>query len=139
MHLKKEIDQIEVLPADEDDVIEKQEFDDRRRVPPIDILRVGLATMQNEMGRLVKRSKARGLNGQQAYILKEYVKTCSDIMRKHKSLNIDAIGLDDLETASDERLAEMILGAAKSLSMDITDMNILPKPKASRKAIAHED
>lgn len=123
---------IEFNAAAEGDV---SDFDETARIAPKKVLRMGLQIMNNEMKRLAKQSRASGLNGMQSMVLNQFVRTASEIQKKHKDMNIDFLEIDDLSTVSEEELIMQAVDAMKELKIDITDVVV---QRGRRKTIDHE-
>ena len=112
------------------------DFNETAVVNPWKLLRKGIATIANEIDRLVLKSKATGLNGSEARSLKEYVQTVSDIFKKHPTVHLGLTDQDDIENVSDEELRRIVIECARIGKVDLSQLS---NGKLRQKVIDHDD
>lgn len=103
---------------------ERREFDESLPIRPDRLLRTGLNVMRNEIDRMVDQSKKGGLSGMQAHALKEYIKTASEVLKKHPNIGLGVIDEEDMDKLSDESISQLLIEAGKALKIDVHDITV---------------
>lgn len=84
-----------------------REYNELEHLSPIHAMKRGIAIMYNELGRLSEASQLTGLSPMESMSLNAYVKTISEVAKKHKQLQF-GLTSEELDTVSDEKLLSMV-------------------------------